>query len=68
MDITRIKSNDLTIKSTITPETIHLMHYPDGGDQLHIHLQDGISFSRSIFLSADHARDIRDFLNRHYPA
>lgn len=67
---TPVKSNVLSIESQIltgiTPETIHLHHYLES-DQLHVLVLLGVT-GKTIFLSREDAVQIRDFLNKEYPA
>lgn len=65
MDIRRIMCEQLEIKSTITPETVYFKHYPEGKPQLHIDIIEGVS-GRSIFLTEENAKQIKDFLNKYY--
>jgi hypothetical protein len=66
-----VRCERLSIKSQITPETVHFNVYPgtdpDTADrQLHVTILQGIS-GRSIYLSEADALLVRDFLNEFYP-
>jgi hypothetical protein len=64
-----VRNEQLSIKSTITPETVYFNHYPGqvaGDAQLHVTVLQGTT-GRGIFLHEADALLVRDFLNEFYP-